>query len=506
MARFFEGVEPERVWYHFEELTKLPHGSGNEDAVRKYLADFAQKHGFDHFYNPKASVDQPGERVMVIYKKAAPGLENKPTVVIQGHMDMVCVPDEQIFPLKLVHCDAQGQPGKGWVKAGGYTDQDGTSLGADNGIGMSIALAILEDTGHRFGPIECFFTVQEEVGMDGARDFNPDLLKGRVYLNLDEETLQTVTYGCAGGLRIDLSWEMKRESVPAGAKCYSLNVSGLKGGHSGARIHEGRANAIKLLTRILYQARDSKIEYTIASLNAGNIKQSNVIPGNARAHVILKPQDVPDFEKLVATMRETFTAEYRGIEPLLEVDWQEIDAPETMMSPSDDRRLADVLMMAPHGVVKLTPGNPELVETSTNLAAVSVNGVEAKVVAMPRSSRQSGVEWVWNIYQAIAASTGVNLSRSEWYPSWTPREDSTLLQTAKELYSERFHGDFKAIVIHAGLECGWIVNKYEKGTPMDCIAFGPNLVDPHSRRERVEIASVAAFYQCVLAILKHYAE
>lgn len=156
--------------------------------------------------------------------------------------------------------------------------------------------------------------------------------------------------------------------------------------------------------------------------------------------------------------------------------------------------------------MKLTPGNPELVETSTNLAAVSVNGVEAKVVAMPRSSRESGVEWVWDIYQAIAAATGVNLSRSEWYPSWTPREDSTLLQTAKAIYNERFHGDFKAIVIHAGLECGWIVNKYEKGTPMDCIAFGPNLVDPHSRRERVEITSVAVFYQCVLAILKHYAE
>lgn len=506
MARFFEGVKPERVWYHFEELTKLPHSSGNEDAVRRYIADFAEKLGYDYFYNPKASVNEPGERVIVIYKKAAPGLENKPTIVIQGHMDMVCVPNEDIFPLKLVECDAQGKPGTGWVKAGGYTDQDGTSLGADNGIGLAIALAILEDKEHRFGPIECFFTVQEEVGMDGARDFNPDLLKGRVYLNLDEETLQTITYGCAGGLRSNLSWAYKSEAVPAGAECYSLGVSGLKGGHSGAAIHEGRANAIHLLARILSRARDAKLDYTVASLNSGNLKQSNVIPGNARAQIILKPDDVPAFEKLVTAMRETFTAEYRGIEPLLQVEWREAEAPEVMINPGDSRRLIDVLMMIPHGVMKFTPGNPELVETSTNLAAVATGGGQITIATMHRSSRESGVEWIGDIHRAIASATGVNLSRSEWYPSWTPREDSPLLKTAKRIYSERFHGDFKPIVIHAGLECGWIVNKYQKGIPMDCIAIGPNLLDPHSRRERVEIASVAAFYQCVLAILEHYAE
>jgi dipeptidase D len=199
MSSFFEGLEPERVWHHFEEICRIPHGPGNEDGVRKYIADFAEKTGLKYYYHPQASLTDYGQRVLAVYKQAAPGFENKPTVVLQAHLDMVCVPNDQIFPLKLQYCDGQGRSGAGWVKAGGFTDIDGTSLGADDGIGVAIVLAILEDNRHSFGPVEGFFTVKEETGMDGARDFDPGLLKGRIYINLDEEELRTITYGCAGG-------------------------------------------------------------------------------------------------------------------------------------------------------------------------------------------------------------------------------------------------------------------------------------------------------------------
>lgn len=504
MPRFFAGLEPERVWHHFEEICKLPHGSGNEDAVRKYIADFAAKQGLEHYYQPQAPWDDAGKRVVVVYKKAAPGLENKPTVVLQSHLDMVCVPNAQIFPLRLVFCDSEGKPGHGWVKAGGYNDQDGTSLGADDGIGVALALAILEDTRHQLGPVECLFTVNEETGMDGARDFEPGLLKGRVYINLDEEELKSIIYGCAGGLKSTFHWSLGKEPVPSGVKCFSLKVSGLKGGHSGAAIHLGRANAIQLAVRILSRAVNEKIRFQLASFTGGSLHQSNVIPMSAQASLIINPNDAAKLGALAAEMAEDFRMEFLKIEDSIETSWEEIETPEVAVSLEDTLKIIDTLMLLPHGVQKTAPEKSEVVTTSTNFASVALDGGEATIVCMHRSSLESGLDWMRDTHQAIARSSGGRILFSDRYPAWSPVESSDLLQKAKNVYNSYFRGEYKTEVVHAGLECGWVVNKYQTGTPMDCIAIGPTVLEPHSRRERLEISSVAKFHQCVLEILQLY--
>ncbi|TCL58327.1 dipeptidase D [Hydrogenispora ethanolica] len=500
MSQFFAGLAPERVWNHFEAITKLPRGSRNEDAIRRYIADFAKRQGLECFYRPDAPADAPGERTVVVYKKAAPGLEGKPAVVLQAHMDMVCVPNDQIFPLRLSFCDEQAQPGSGWVKAGGYTPQDGTTLGADDGIGIAVALAILEDESLRLGPLEAFFTVQEEVGLEGARDFDPGLLKGRILINLDEEVLKGITYGCAGGLSSMFRWNVNRQPVPAAARCHELRISGLRGGHSGVNIHEGRANALHLLARILRQAEYRGIAFHLAGIASGNLRQSNVIPSRAAAVVVLDPADTVRFGAVVAELTAEYQAEYQKIEPQLRVEWLEAEPQAEMVDGEWSRKLVHILMSVPHGVQKMAEGG--LVETSTNLSAVALNGTALAVLCMHRSFRESGLRWMEDLHDSLAALTGASMEHIERYPGWTPNEDSDLLRRAKEVYDAQFQGDYKVDVIHAGLESGWVVKKYPEA---ECIAIGPNLLEAHTVRERVEISSVASFYQCVLGILESYA-
>lgn len=504
MASIFEGLQPERVWHHFEAITRLPHGSGNEDAVRRYIADFAVKMGFEHFYNSDAPSDAPGDRTVVIYKKAAPGLEHQPTVVLQAHMDMVCVPHDQIFPLRLLSCDSQGGPGAGWVKAGGYSAADGTSLGADDGIGVALALAILEENRYPLGPLEALFTVQEETGLIGAREFDPDLIRGRILINLDEEDVKKITYGCAGGIDSIFRYTVGRETVPSHCRYGEVSISGLKGGHSGMAIHEGGANAIRLLTRILNRAWHEKIGYHLADIHGGRIGQTNVIPSQAFAGVVLAEADLKRFEALVADMDAAFRQEYQPAEPGLQVHWRQLDPPAEMLDREGTAWIGRILMALPHGVQKMTAvGNA--VETSTNLAVVAVNGKEVTVICKHRSSRESGLNWMADLHRALAAGAGAAYSQGERYPVWTPDEASDLLRKARSVYEAQFKGDYEATVIHAGLECDWVVEKYKHGPPMDCIAVGPTLLEPHTVRERLEIASVAAIYSVVLQILQLYA-
>ncbi len=505
MSTFFKGLKPERVWHHFKEIGKIPHGPGNEDGIRKYIADFAEKNGFEYYYKPDVSLTDYGQRVVVVYKKATPGLENKPTVVLQSHLDMVCVPNDQIFPLKLQYCDSEGQPGNGWVKAGGYTDSDGTSLGADDGIGVAIVLAILEET-EGFGPIEGFFTVKEETGMDGARDFDPGLLKGRVYINLDEEELQTITYGCAGGLRSTYHWKLNWEKVPNNRKCFNLKISGLKGGHSGISIHLGRANAIKLVSELIDRAAREKIDFNISDFSGGNIAQSNVIPGSAQVTLIVKAEDGERFTKLVTEIKTSLHQQYQTVEDNLQVEWRETEIPVRMVDGKNTGKIIDALMEIPHGVMKMSAEREETVETSTNLAAIAMNDQELMVVCMHRSSLESGLDWMKELHKNIAEKTAGRISVGERYPAWTPNENSELLRKAKNVYNDQFNGNYSTRLIHAGLECSWIVDKYRNNKPMDCIAVGPTVLDPHSRRERLEIESVPKVYECVLGILRAYAK
>ena len=502
MSQFFAGIQPERVWYHFEEITKLPHGSRNEDALRGYIAAFAQRNGLDCYYKADAAPDAPGDRTVVVYRRAAPGLEQKPIVVLQAHMDMVCVPHERIFPLKLTFCDAQGGPGTGWVKAGGHTPQDGTTLGADDGIGIAVALAILEDSELQLGPVEALFTVQEEVGLEGARDFDPALLKGRIFINLDEEVLKTITYGCAGGLSSMFRWKVAREHVPATARCYELRISDLKGGHSGVQIHEGRANAMKLLARILSHAAKEGLRFNLAGIASGNLKQANVIPSQAAAQVVLNGADVSSFGRLVAGLTAGFREEYQPVEPQLRVDWLETERPAEMLDNDWTQKLIHTLLATPHGVQKTAGGSETMVETSTNLSAVALNGADLAVLTMHRSFRESGLQWMEELHESIAGLTGASMEHIERYPGWTPNENSELLRRAKRVYDAKFKGDYQIDVIHAGLESGWVIKKYPQA---ECIAIGPDLLEPHTVRERVEMSSVAAFYDCVLGILLSYA-
>ncbi len=505
MSRFFNGLEPERVWYHFEEITKLPHGSRNEDAVRKYIGEFAKIQGLDCYYRPDAPGDRPGERNIVLYKKAAPGLEDKPTLVLQAHMDMVCVPDDRIFPLKLLYCGADGLPGDGWVKAGDYGDA-GTTLGADNGIGIAVALAILEDNQTALGPIEVLLTVQEEVGLEGARDFDPGLLKGRTMINVDEIEVDAIIYGCAGGLTTEFIAPVRQVPVAAGTKCVALKVGGLKGGHSGVAIADGGANAIQLIAQILQRGKADGLRLNLATFAGGRLVQNNVIPANANATVIVRRDEAAEWERLVAALSADFKKAYQKADPDLQIEWDETELPAQMIDDQGTGRILAILTQVPHGVLKMVPSQPELIETSSNLASIGIQDGQAFIHCMHRSSAADGLDWMKRIHEPLAEQVGAVIKYIEFYPSWSPNPGSPLLQRAKTVYDRYNQGKARTIVIHAGLECGWLVEKYRNDqTPMECVAIGPNLVDLHSSRERVEIRSVQQFYRCVMDILKSYA-
>lgn len=474
-------LQPKAVFEIFDQITKIPRPSKKEEKIRKFILDFAQAHGIE------AHADKIGN--VILRKPASAGHENAPTVILQGHMDMVCESNDKSFnfettPIKTI---VDGE----WVRA------DGTTLGADNGIGVATALAILTDDTLEHGPLEVLITMDEETGMTGANNLEKGELKGTILINLDSEDDAEVFVGCAGGIDTVATFHYKRSFAPGDFHYFLMDVRDGLGGHSGGDIHLGRANANKLVARFLFNLM-KKHEISVSDIDGGNLR--NAIP--RAAHVIFgvhtsKKEDVRiAFNQYVADIER----EYKGLETTLKMTLESVDKPDFTIDAETTRNLILSLYCAPHGVISMSRDLEGLVETSTNLASVKMKANDQIVVTTSqRSSVDSRKFDIANQVEAVFTLAGATVEHGEGYPAWTPNLDSTIMKLASDAYEE-LYGKRPAIkAIHAGLECSLFQQNYPG---LDMVSFGPTLRDVHSPSERMYIPAVERFYEQLKLTLK----
>jgi len=478
-------LEPKSLWKYFDEIRKIPRGSGNEKAVGDYVLKVAKDLGL------KAARDKEGN--VIIYKKAAPGFEKSPGVVLQGHLDMVnekhstSKHDFDKDPINLI---LDGE----WLHA------DGTTLGADNGIGGAAALAVLEDGKLKHGPLEAVFTVDEERGLNGARALTPDLLHGRLLLNLDSEELGNFSIGCAGGADTHLTLPLKRTEAKGDQVLY-LHIHGLRGGHSGIDIHEGRGNAVKILNRLIWQlSRELKVE--LVSFNGGD--KHNAIPREAFAEIVVRKRDATKVKEWLEKAMEEIHTEFKPVESKIELTIEVLKgkAPKVLEAASMEKLLG-LIFALPHGPLAMSRSMQGLVETSNNVAAIKSSAAKAVILCSSRSSNSAALRATRDKLAAIARMTGTKVEQPEGYPGWMPNVDSPLLKVTLDTYKEVTGKKAIYSAIHAGLECGIIGEKFPG---MDMISFGPDLKHPHSPEEKVNVKTVAKFYEHLLRIIETLAK
>ena len=480
-----KNLEPKVVFEIFDEITKIPRPSKKEEKIRQYLLDFAAKH------NLQSKTDAVGN--VVITKPATPGCENAPTVIMQGHMDMVCESNDKSF-------DFENQPIRTivdgeWVKA------DGTTLGADNGIGVAAALAAVTDPELVHGPLEVLVTVDEETGMTGAFGLGEGMITGSILLNLDSEDDAEVFVGCAGGVDTLATFNYHRSVAPADFHYFKVDISGGLGGHSGGDIHLGHANANKLLARFLWGIAQ-KHEVSLCEIDGGNLR--NAIPRAAHAVFGVHTSNKEDVRVAFNIFKADIEAEYQGLETTLKLELETTDKPEFSVDATTTTNIVRALYSAPHGVVSMSRDLEGLVETSTNLASVKMKPDNQIVVT---TSQRSSVESrKWDIaYQVEALFTlaGATVQHGEGYPGWKPNMESPIMKIASDAYEE-LYGIRPAIkAIHAGLECGLFKSTRPE---LDMVSFGPTLRGVHSPSEKMHIPAVERFWQQLRRILEKVAQ
>ena len=477
MNRDLTALRPELVWKHFAQIARIPRPSGHEEAIRAYVAGVARSLGLE------CSEDEAHN--VYVRKPATPGMEDRKGVVLQAHLDMVPQKNnDKTF-------DFEQDPIDAYID-GDRATADGTTLGADNGIGAAAILAVLEDSTLVHGPLEALFTATEETGMDGAFGLKAGLLQGDILLNLDSETEGELYVGCAGGLDANITLDYATEPAPAGCKAYRLCVKGLKGGHSGIQIVAQRANANKLLFRLLNRTEG----VSIASVDGGGLR--NAIPREAVAVVT-----VPDgaaFEAAVAAYEKTVQAEYAGVEDAIRIFAEPCEQPSEVIAGEAARRLMRAVVACPDGVERMSEAMPGLVETSTNLARVVSDGRCVKMQCLLRSSVNSAKEALGEAISAVMDLAGAATELSGAYNGWNPDMESPILKAMTESYEALYGRKPLVTAIHAGLECGIIGSNYPS---LDMISFGPTICYPHSPDEKVEIASVGKFYDFLVHTLRN---
>ena len=475
-----ENLKPKLVWKHFDEIRKTPRCSKHEEKIRKYIVEFAKNH------NLKSKVDKTGN--VIISKPASPGMEKITTVILQGHMDMVCEKNSDIT------FDFSKEPIKLKLK-GDILTADGTTLGADNGIGLAISLAILEDKTLKHGPIEALFTVDEETGLTGAFAMEKDMLTGKILLNLDSEDFGVITVGCAGGGETKIILPVKTQPVDKNQVPLMIKVSGLRGGHSGVDIHEQRGNAVKLLTRILWKAKG--YDFSISNIKGGD--KHNAIPREAFALVSVNKSDKDKFISTLKSEEKAIFEEIKPIDPKFKVVVENNEGLKTTLVKNSQDKLLNLLHGLPHGVDKMSYDIPTLVETSTNLATVEIKGGTAEIGLSTRSSIKSALQDFRDRIRAIAELSGASVKEDTPYPGWKPNLDSKILALSKKIFKEMYGKEPVVEAIHAGLECGIIGEKFPG---MDMVSIGPTIKYPHSPEEQVHVSTVDKFYKYVLMILE----
>jgi dipeptidase D len=474
-------LEPASLWEIFRKIAKIPRPSGYEEEIRAFVSDFGVNAGLETL------VDEAGN--VIIKKPASSGLEKRIGVVLQAHLDMV--------PQKTggkVH-DFRTDPVEVMID-GDWVHANGTTLGADNGIGVAAALAILESDSLQHGPLEVLLTSNEEAGMSGALGLKPGLLSGAVLLNLDSEDEGELFIGCAGGLDGTMHFSYDSETLFPGSVGFEISVSDLKGGHSGMDIHLGRGNANRIMNRLLSMGYE-RHELRLAFIEGGSLR--NAIPRESRAVVAVPVSRKAAFHEELHVLAAILNREYADTDPELRITWSEIVVPEVVIEQGVVKRLIDAVTACPDGVCAMSPDMPGLVETSNNLARVSsCDRGRLTVECLLRSSNESAMQELAGEIGAVARSAGADCSFSGGYPGWKPDMTSPLLELMKTVYLKRFGRVPEVRAVHAGLECGIIGAAYPG---LDMVSFGPTIRHPHSPDEKVECASVLKFWDFLTAIL-----
>jgi dipeptidase D len=477
-----QGLNPRALWQHFREISRIPRESGNEAGVAEYIVLKAK--GF----NLPCRTDEAGN-VMVI----KPGLKGYPPVALQSHMDMVCEKDRytqhdfKSDPIRLVRDRA-------WIRA------SGTTLGADNGIGVAAMLAVMEDSNLDHPDLNLLFTVEEETGLTGAHRLSRGSFTAQTLLNLDSEEEGTFSIGCAGGMDTELILEPDFMTVPENTVPVTVKITGLKGGHSGTDIHRGFGNAIKLLGRFLY-AIYSAYGFHLASFQGGN--KHNAIPREAEALILVKRSDIDALRQEAVHWNNILRSEFKQIDDGVALILEESDvSTPRVVEPEDTQKIFNLLQALPHGPLKSDPNLDNTVITSTNLAVCSFKQDTFVVTTSQRSTIQSALHDMAAQVAAIGELAGCLVNHGNTYPAWRPDPSSPILKTCTGLYKSLYKKAPRVKVIHAGLECAVIAERIKD---LDMISFGPTIEQPHSPNERVEIESVGRFWDYLTALLRHMA-
>ncbi len=479
-------LDPAPIWKYFEEICKIPRLSKNEAAIREYLLKFAASHNFE------SKEDSAGN--VLIIKPASPGYENIRTLVLQSHMDMVGEKNSD-HPHNWAKDPIVPVVNDGWVSA------SGTTLGADDGIGIASQLAVLDDTNLKSGKIECLFTTDEETGMTGALNLKPDFFEGRTLLNLDSEDEGIFYIGCAGGMDTVVTIHYDVEAVKMDCKGIGISLTGLHGGHSGDEIHKGYGNAIKLMNRIINDLT-ARYSVSLVSFNGGNLR--NAIPREAFAVIATGSDNAGEVKKEILDFRDKFISEFSENERHISLGIKEVETPRFAMVRPDQQKLLDAIDCCPHGVITWSKDMEDLVETSTNLASVSFDDKETiRVVTTQRSSYEpSKFEIARKVKSCFSLLNSVTI-HSDGYPAWTPSMNSEILKIAKSAFASLTGKEPAIKAIHAGLECGLIFEKYNG---IDIISFGPSIRGAHTPEEKIEIKSVKIFWELLKEIIRNIPE
>lgn len=479
-------LEPKILWQYFEDIIKVPRPSGKEEKIRQYLLEFGKNHKLE------THVDKTGN--VLILKNSTSGMEAVKPVVLQGHMDIVAEKNSES------NHDFDNDPISAYID-GEWITADGTTLGADDGIGMAAMLAVLSVEGLKHGPIECLFTVDEETGMTGANGLEPGFIKAKILINLDSEDEGELFIGCAGGIDTLATLSYKTKPVHNNFLAYKITIDGLKGGHSGDNIDKGLGNSNKILNRILWNAA-KLFKIRISNFNGGNLR--NAIPREASAVFTIKKKYQNNLESYLNKIFREIKIELAATEPGLEIKYEHKGLPKEVLTKSVQKQLLNAIYACPHGVVAMSQEMKGMVETSTNLA--SVKFIEGNRILITTSQRSSVDSAKQDIADQVASTFLLAKAKVEFtgsYPGWTPNPDSEIAKIVAGSYEKLFNKKPVVRSIHAGLECGLFLEKYPD---LDMISVGPQMKGVHSPDEKLHIGSTQRFWKLLVDVLENMPE
>lgn len=485
MSEEIKNIEPKLLWESFYDLTQIPRPSKKEQKAALFVKECGEKLGLEAF------LDEAGN--VIIRKPATPGFENRKTVLLQGHIDMVPQANSDT-PFNFETDPIDAYIDEDWVTA------RGTTLGADNGIGVATAMAILKSNDIQHGPLEVLVTIDEETGMTGAFALKPGILKADILMNLDTEDEDEISVGCAGGIDVNAHWAFEDEKEVDGEIAYEISISGLKGGHSGLDIHLGRGNASKLMGRLLKEVI-GKCNARLATIDCGNMR--NAIPREGVAIVSLYKEDVPLLLDCITNFKKTIVNELCRVEPDLQVEAKEVEIPSALIPEMVQDDLINSICATPNGIIRMSDSMPGVVETSTNLSIVKSSKGAIDIQCLCRSFIDSTRDDIAESLKSCFELGGAKVVLEGAYPGWKPNPDSEILKVMTSTFKEMRNKEAKEAAMHAGLECGILGATYPN---WDMVSFGPTIKHPHSPDEKVNIESVKRFWDYIKIVLSRVPE